>query len=477
MCGLGYSPSIEGQKPSSNTTNNANNPTPSNITNSTTGANSKAPLRRISNSSLESAHSNRTDISTVVNASMSMHNTAPASPDPDGSEISDSTISDNDEAPEGTAGYAPKPGEIGSQSRWRHGSEQPSRLQQSDASVVPGSAQQVPNEGGGGPLSRKTFIQMVKEQFPKQQNQQQQPHGGNEPVHHHMAPQPQQQSRYPYGHNQQQQHHGGPPPPRYGGNHHHPMHQQHPDYQPPPSRHHYDHPSYPHHVGPPANNSYDRMGMQQQPGYGYPPSRHQQHPPPQSHRFKPPTPHAKYPPPQQQQLPHDSPDFPIHGINHMKARVNNIGGGPIVGAPHPSTLGGPPPHAIRHHSPMNPHNIRSPYMQSSPQPRPPYMQQQQPLPGSTPRPPISMGNALPPHEFFHGEPQHPPLPLQVAQPPAGPGSAIGPQQQQQQPPPTSNQQQQMIPVTTTSHHQQQQQHLSLQQPPTSTAMTDVSFFF
>ena len=505
---------MEGQqKPPANTaTNNSNIPTSTN-NNNHSDASSNAPLRRISNSSLESANSNRTDISTVVNASMSMHNTAPASPDPDRSEVSDSTISDNDEATEGTAGYAPKPGEIGAQHRWHHGSEQPPRMapppqQPNDTGVglPPGAAQQGPNEGPGGPLSRKNFIQMVKEQFPKQhQNQQQQQHTheGNEPIHHHMTPpqQSQQQSnRYPYGHNPPQQHGGGGQPPmRYGGRgpHHHQMQQQqHSDYPTHLPHRHYDHPSYPPHGGHPNNNNYDRMGgmqpQQHQPRYGYaPPQRQQQHPP-QSHRFKAPPLHGRYPPPpqQQQQQSHDNPDFPIHGINHMKARVNNSGGGgSLTGAPHPSTLGGPSPHAppMRHHLPMN----HPSYMQPSPQPRPPYMQQ--PPPGSTPRPPTSMGNAPSPHDFFHGEPppqpqqqqqqpQQPQLPpMQIGQPPSGPGSSVivgPPQQQQQQQPPASNiqqQQQQMTPVTTTSL-QQQQQHPSHKQPPTSTSMTDVSDF-
>ena len=52
--------------------------------------------RRNSWSSVESTSSNRTDISTVVNAPTSMHNTAPGSPDPDGSEASDSDISDQE---------------------------------------------------------------------------------------------------------------------------------------------------------------------------------------------------------------------------------------------------------------------------------------------------------------------------------------------------------------------------------------------
>ena len=501
--GPSYSPSIEGQQKTSPNaaTNNPNIPTSTNNHQPTVGSN--APLRRISNSSLESANSNRTDISTVVNASMSMHNTAPASPDPDGSEVSDSTISDNDEATEGTAGYAPKPGEIGAQHRWHHGSDQPSRMpppQQpidTGTGLPPGVAQQGPNEGPGGPLSRKNFIQMVKEQFPKQYQQQQHPHEGNEPVHHHLPPQQQQSqqqsnNRYPY-HNPPQQHgggRGGQAPMRYGGPHHHQMQQQHSDYPSHPPRHHYDHPSFPPHGSHPANNnnSYDRMGgmpQQHQPRYGYPSQRHQHAPPPQSHRFKAPPPHGRYPLPQQQQQSHDNPDFPIHGINHMKTRVNNSGGGgSITGAPHPSTLGGPPPHAapMRHHSPMN----HSSYMQ----PRPPYMQ---PPPGSTPRPPTSMGNAPPPHEFFHGDPPQPPPPQQQQQqsqlsmqigqqPPSGPGSSVmvGSQQQQQQQPPSSNmqqqQQQQMTPVTTMSQQQQQQQqHPSqLQQPPTSTSMTDVS---
>uniref|UniRef100_T2MGZ0 Adenomatous polyposis coli protein n=2 Tax=Hydra vulgaris TaxID=6087 RepID=T2MGZ0_HYDVU len=47
------------------------------------------PLRHDSWSSEESISSNHTDISTVVNAPTSMHNTAPASPIPDGSEESD----------------------------------------------------------------------------------------------------------------------------------------------------------------------------------------------------------------------------------------------------------------------------------------------------------------------------------------------------------------------------------------------------
>lgn len=54
------------------------------------------PKRRNSWSSVESTSSNRTDISTVVNAPTSMHNTAPGSPDPDGSEASDSDISDQE---------------------------------------------------------------------------------------------------------------------------------------------------------------------------------------------------------------------------------------------------------------------------------------------------------------------------------------------------------------------------------------------
>jgi len=36
---------------------------------------------------------------------MSKHNTAPASPDPDGSEASDSTVSENDESAEGIVFY------------------------------------------------------------------------------------------------------------------------------------------------------------------------------------------------------------------------------------------------------------------------------------------------------------------------------------------------------------------------------------
>ena len=47
------------------------------------------PLRHDSWSSEESVSSNHTDISTVVNAPTSMHNTAPASPIPDGSDESD----------------------------------------------------------------------------------------------------------------------------------------------------------------------------------------------------------------------------------------------------------------------------------------------------------------------------------------------------------------------------------------------------
>lgn len=56
----------------------------------------KKPARRDSVSSTGSTCSNRTDISTVVNAPTSMHNTAPASPDPAGSEVSDSDISEPD---------------------------------------------------------------------------------------------------------------------------------------------------------------------------------------------------------------------------------------------------------------------------------------------------------------------------------------------------------------------------------------------
>lgn len=52
--------------------------------------------RRNSWSSVESASSINSHMSTVVNAPTSMHNTAPASPDPDGSEASDSIISEQE---------------------------------------------------------------------------------------------------------------------------------------------------------------------------------------------------------------------------------------------------------------------------------------------------------------------------------------------------------------------------------------------
>uniref|UniRef100_A0A7M5XAS1 Adenomatous polyposis coli protein n=2 Tax=Clytia hemisphaerica TaxID=252671 RepID=A0A7M5XAS1_9CNID len=403
---------------------------------SSTNNNNNNARRRNSTSSLESAHSNRTDISTVVNAPMSMHNTAPASPDPDGSEISDSTVSENDESAEGTAGYAPKPSDLTQPPRWHHTpdtDQQPSRMAQQNEMVARQQSVQPPQND----FSRKNLIQMAKEQFPKQQTQ---PplHGGNHPtandqIHHHMLPpsHPSQQ-RFNYSHHHQQQH---GPSPHYGGGSHHPMHQ---DYPP----HHYDH--NPHH---PSYPNYDRGGLR----YGYSPNtRHPQQPHPQAHsqqhRFKQPL--TRYP---SSGGSHDNPDFPMHGINHMKSRMNNGG---ISGPPHPSTLGagGPRPGSMdmRHNMGMRPQYMQP---QQHGQPRP-YMQQH---PGNMPpsRPPTTINgqmNSQTQHDFY-GDPPPPPTSTGVLPPPA---------QQQPLPP-------QQLPPTSAHHQHQLPNQPQQQQPPTTSA--------
>lgn len=283
--------------------------------------------RRNSCSSQESAASNRTDISTVVNTPMSMHNTAPASPDPNGSEATDSTVSDNEEVTEGTAGYAPKPSDMNSQQqRWHHDSEQPPRAQGGDA----------PSDS---PMSRKGLIQLAKEQFPKK-NQPKPSHGGSHPTN--------QQSHH-YHHHQQ--------PPSY-----HMPHQTH-------SSSHYsgNHPTHPtpnqgysHHYSQPYQG-YDRMNTIP-PSYGYPQNsvRHQQ---PQSHMFNH---HTRYPP-------HENNDF----RHHPTANGRHIP--PSMNPRHPISKGLPPgggyPHGMDGRQGMN---VRPAYM--TPQqhaPRHPYMASQQ----------------------------------------------------------------------------------------------------
>ena len=137
--------------------------------------------RRNSWSSGESTSSNRTDISTVVNAPTSVPITAPGSPDPDGSEASDSVLSDNDASqmtsnniPSDIQSVPAKPTPATHQRPiLKRPNLPPLNLNpQVGIDVDPDPATSLEKQGASKKESMKrqqvkTLIEMAKEQFPK----------------------------------------------------------------------------------------------------------------------------------------------------------------------------------------------------------------------------------------------------------------------------------------------------------------------